>query len=515
MTNTTRTFCLTKRSGERRGRTKTTIAALIQLWAMLLVAVFLLSTDVKAQLYTGSVSGVVTDPSGAVIASALISLEDEEKGFSFKSQTDSEGRYLLRQIPPGTYRIRVEAPGFTAERRSGIKLNVNQNISIDVSLTVGITTTTVDVKAQEGLVAKEDAVVGQVVNRKFINDLPLLDRSVLDLAYLAPGVTEVDANCRGCTANNFVSNGSRGSTADVLLDGVSVTNFEQNSGVQVPVYVPSVDSVEEFKVTQSNFSAEFGFSGATLVNAVTRSGGNDFHGSVYEYLRNDKLNANNFFANANGEERQPLRKNNFGFTLGGPVKKNKTFFFFDYQGLRERTYASATAGVPTLRQRAGDFGEICTLRGASFDSAGLCTDPAGQLYDPYSGSFDPELGGPERSRFIPFNNLVTYQSPGSPKLAGTPYQPRAVPGNLIDPVAKKMIQLFPLPTRAAHSLDDLLADNFFAAGTNTGSNNQFSIKIDHRFSERNQLSAKFARRSSVSHSFNCFDCCRGGALSVP
>jgi carboxypeptidase family protein/TonB-dependent receptor-like protein len=506
---------LMNKSSERRRGMRMSIATSTRLLSMLLIGVFCFSSA-RAQLYTGSVSGLVTDPLGAVITSAEITLEDEEKGFLFKARTDSAGRYHLRQIPPGTYKIRVEAGGFGSQERKKIKLNVNQNLSLDFSMAVGTTAVNVEVSAQPELLAREDAVTGQVVNRKFINDLPLLDRSVLDLAYLAPGVTDVDNNCRGCTANNFISNGSRGATADVLLDGVTVTNYEQNSGVQAPVFVPSVDSVEEFKVAQSNFSAEFGFSGATIVNAVTRSGGNAFHGSVYEYLRNDKLNANEFFANTHGEERQPLRKNNFGFTLGGPFKRNKTFFFVDYQGLRQRTFASTTAGVPTLRQRAGDFGEICTLRGATFDSDGFCTDPAGQLYDPYSGVFDEALNGPRRSRFIPFNNLVIYQSPGSPKLAGTSFQPGPFRGNLIDPVARRLMELFPLPTRQAESLDELLNDNFFAAGTNRGSDNQFNIKIDHRFNDRNQLNAKFARRSGNSHDFNCFgniaDPCTGGPV---
>src|SRR5262249_18639213 len=158
-------------------------------------------------------------------------------------------------------------------------------------------------------------------------------------------------------ANNFVSNGSRNATADMLMDGVSTTNFEQNSGVQVPTYTPSVDAVDEFVVEQSNFSAEYGFSGATIINMVTRSGTNHFHGSAYAFLRNQKLDAKNFFNNAAGVALPPLRRNNFGATIGGPIKRDKTFFFFDYDGTRQASLSSFQGGVPSAAERQGNFGE--------------------------------------------------------------------------------------------------------------------------------------------------------------
>src|SRR5207244_1503237 len=141
------------------------------------------------------------------------------------------------------------------------------------------------------------------------------------------------------------SNGSRNATSDILLDGVSSTNFEQNSGILAPTYTPSVDAVQEFKVQQSNFSAEYGFSGATLVNVLTRSGTNQFHGSLYEFVRNDKLDANDWFANHRGVARPPMRLNDFGGTLGGPIIRNKTFFFFDYEGSRRRSLSLYFLGV--------------------------------------------------------------------------------------------------------------------------------------------------------------------------
>ena len=481
-----------------------------------LIFCFLLVPGAVAQLYTGSVSGTVTDPSGAVISGANITLVDQEKGFSYTAKTDASGRYLLRSIPPGKYRISVETPNFQSQRKDGITLDVNQNVAVDFSLKVGAASQVVDVQATGVELQTQDAVTGQVIDRKFINDLPLVGRNVLDLAYLTPGITEVDTDCQGCMANNFISNGSRNATADILLDGVSSTNFEQNSGILAPTYTPSVDAVEEFKVQQSNFSAEYGFSGATLVNVVTRSGTNQFHGTLYEFVRNEKLDANDWFNNFNGVPRAPLRHNDFGGTVGGPIWKNKTFFFFDYEGTRTRSFASATAGVPTNAEKGGDFGALCTLSGASFDSNGTCSDPAFQLWDPYSGSFDPDLGS-VRSVLIPFNNLATYASPGNPALNGTPFQVAnpGTAGNLIDPVAAKLMQMFPAPNKPIGSVTDLTND-WFASGTNRDSQNQFDIKIDHRFSESKLLSTKYAERRDNSHSFTCFpneaDPCTGGPV---
>ena len=483
--------------------------------ALGLVIGLVLAPSASAQLYTGSISGAVTDPSGAAIPSAKVTVVDSEKGFSYGATTDETGRFVLREIPPGTYAVTVEATNFQSQRKDGVKLDVSQNVVVDFSVKVGVPTEIVSVTADTVRLETEDAVTGQVIDRKFINDLPLVGRGVLDLAYLTPGITEVDTDCQGCMANNFISNGSRNATADILLDGVSSTNFEQNSGILAPTYVPSVDAVEEFKVQQSNFSAEFGFTGATLVNVVTRSGGNEFHGTVYEFLRNDKLDANDWFSNANGDKRAPLRRNDFGVTFGGPIIKKKTFFFFDYEGFRTRSFASSTAGVPTQAMRSGDFSELCTLRGATFDTSGSCSDPAGQLWDPYSVDPSSTQGNVTRTAIIPNNNLATYASPGNAAVNGTLFKNPGVAGNLIDPVASKLMSMFPLPTQAIGSVDDL-SNDWFASGTNKDSQNQFDIKIDHRFSESKLLSGKYAERRDNSHSFNCFnnaaDPCTGGPV---
>jgi len=223
---------------------------------LLLSVVFLFTSLANSQLYTGSIAGTVTDPTGAVIPSARVIATDQDKGFSFTAVADDSGRYLLRPIPPGKYKVLAEASNFTGQRKDDVTVEVNQNVSIDFSLRVGAANQVVDVEAGGVELQTQDAVTGQVIDRKFVNDLPLVGRGVLDLAYLTPGITEVDTDCQGCMANNFILNGNRNATADILLDGVSSTNFEQNSGILAPTYVPSVDAVQEFKVQQSNFSAE-------------------------------------------------------------------------------------------------------------------------------------------------------------------------------------------------------------------------------------------------------------------
>jgi len=469
---------------------------------VLFLCAFALPVALFAQAYFGTVSGDLTDSSGAVVVGASVMLSDEEKGFNYITTSDSSGRYLFRSVAPGLYSVTAEAKGFAKVTSGKFRVDVNQNATTNLILKVGAATTTVEVGAASQTIQTEDAETGQVVNRRFINDLPLIDRSVVALTSLAPGVTEMDDQCSaGCTGTNFVSNGSRGSTSDILTDGASVTNSEPNGGITAATYLPSPEAVEEFKVQQTNFSAEYGFSGASVVNMITRSGSNKFHGSVYEFFRDDSLDANDWFANRNGDPIPPLRRNNYGFTFGGPIIKNKTFFFVDYDGLRNSGLSTATAAVPTDLMRAGDFGEVCAAQGGEFDDSGLCSAAAGQIWDPYSGAFSADDGGVLRSTFIPFNNVAAYTSPGPAS---------ATPGNLIDPAAQQLMALFPEPNVEGGDI----YNNWFGSGASHGYNDQFDVKIDHRFSQSNQLSGKFAYQYNHGMSLDCFknfaDPCQGG-----
>lgn len=488
-----------------------------------------------AQLYTGSISGTVTDATGALVQGAKVMATDVAKGFTFPGATDKSGHYVLRSIPPATYYVTVEAAGFEKVRKDGIEITVNLNATVDFSLKVGAAVQTVEVNAQHVELQTEDAVTGQVIGRKAINDLPLVGRDVLQLTFLAPGivsVAEASAHDEGFTGTNFNSNGGRNGTADVVLDGASISNIEQNGGTNNVLRNPPVDSIEEFKVQQTNFSAEFGFAGGTVINAVTRSGSNAFHGSLHEFWRNQILDANDWYANATGSPIPPLRRNQFGGTFGGPIKKNKTFFFFDYDGTRLRSFTSNSGAVPSLCERGdlsgncpvaaahggnalGDFEETCTqgsdpISGAAlmFNASGQCisTNPgagetalqggaSGQLWDPYSGLSTVNTTGrfSTRQTFVPFNNLSTYTSAGLPGGAG----------NLIDPLSAKLFLLFAKPNQSSFPIFQG-GTNWSFAGVSPSSDNTFDIKIDHHFSDKNLLSVKYSQDNSSGNSPNCY-----------
>src|ERR1700678_2671633 len=492
------------------GNSKCLLRTLISTVIVLLPAVLI------GQGYFGTVSGILTDSSGAMIQGAKVTLLDEQKGYHFTTKSDSEGHYLFASIPPGLYSVTAEMPGFEKTVRTHIRLNVTENPSANLTLKIASASQTVEVNAQTVTIDTQDAVTGQVVDRRAINDLPLVDRNVFDLTYLAAGVTDVDDQCPNCGGTDFVSNGSRGASADILMDGASITNFEPNGGVTQTMYQPSAESVEEFKLQQTNFSAEYGFSGASVINMVTRSGTNTFHGEAYDFIRNTITDANNWFNDQAGIPIPPVHRNDFGGTIGGPIIKNKTFFFFDWDGTLASSMSTYQAGVPSAAMRTGDFSEVCTSQGGSFNSGGMCTDGsgnpliAGQLYDPYSGVYNSGDGGPVRSTFIPNNRVDLYNSPGSPNLPAT-LQPAPGAGNLIDPVAQKVLNLFPQPNIQGGSL----YDNWIASGATPSNNEQFDVRIDHRFNQKNLLSGKYSQEWNSNTPFNCFksfiDPCAGGA----
>jgi hypothetical protein len=462
-----------------------------------IVLLLLATLTVSAQIYTGSVTGVVDDPSGAVVPGARITLTETSRNYNYSATTDATGRYSLRSLPPGTYTLRVESAGFSPFQRTNIVVDVNGNVQANASLNikvVGESIAVVDTSAP--LLQTEDSVTGQTVNRTFINSLPLVGRNPADLAFLAPGVTQPAAFAfgTGSSMNNFVSDGSRNSTADILMDGVSVNNYEQNSGVQVPIYTPPVEAIEEFRLQQSNFSAEIGFSSATIVNLVLKSGTNSFHGEAYGFVRNKFFDANNFFANAAGQPLPSLHWDDFGGTVAGPIIKNKTFFFFDYDGIRSATPSTASVGVPSVAERAGDFSELCTRNGGTFSATGLCSADSGQIWDPFTGVYDPSSGATIRQNYIPFNNIATYQSPGNPLAVPFFGALAASPGNLIDPVGQKLMNMFPLPNVNVGTGAYNPYANFFATGANTSAMNSYDVKIDHRFTDNDLLSLRLSQQ---------------------
>ena len=482
----------------------------LHLTILLTFLALLISSGAWAQVTSGSLTVVVTDPTGAVIPAAKVTLTDTNKGYDYPATTDAVGRYVITNLPPSDYSLKVEAPGFKTLQRPGIVLDVGTRISADVTLEVGATAQSVEVVGAAPMLSTQDSVTGQEVNRALIDNLPLVDRSILDLAFLAPGVTQVPGSAYGRnTSLNFVSNGGRNDTAEILVDGITATSYEPNTGINTPLYTPSVDAVQEFKIMQNNFTAEEGFSGNTYINMVLRSGTNGLHGSVYEFLRNDKLDSNNWFSNSNNGKLPPLRRNQFGGSIGGPIKKDKTFFFFDFDGTREHYGVTHNAGVPDVAERQGDFGELCARGGGTFDSNGICSTAAsqgdGQLWDPYSGVYQAGTGRVLQTP-IPFNNLATFQSAGNANLNGTGFQLPATPGNLIDPVAFKMMQAYPMPNVGSQGPTGFgnPYNNWTGSGVGTNTGNQYDIRIDHRFTERTAFNARYSQGWGTYHNWNCF-----------
>ena len=367
----------------------------------------LLSPPVFAQ--GGAVLGAVRDTSGAVIPNASVTLTNTATGVTATTTTNNEGLYVFPYVQPGLYDVSASATGFEAVKQPGVTVHVTERVQVSFDLKVGTTKQTVEVTAVAPLLHTADAVTGQIVNRTFMNDLPLLNRSALDLAFLAPGVVQPPNSAYGATtgANNFNSNGSRDQTSDLTIDGVTVGQMEAQGLWIQPAYTPSVDDVQEYKVQQTNFSAEYGFTGSTITNLITRSGTNSWHGSAYDFLRNNDLDSQNFFNNQSNvplvHNLPHLERNVFGGTVGGPIRKDKTFFFFDYEGTRQKALASpATAGVPSAAEKTGDFGEFCGENGGTYDSTGMCSASGGQLWDPYTGVYVAGVGTPR-------SNLHSFQ----------------------------------------------------------------------------------------------------------
>jgi hypothetical protein len=461
------------------------------------------------QLYSGSVTGVVVDPSGASVPGAEVTLTDVDRDTHTTANTDEAGRYLFRSLAPGNYSLRVTATNLRPYNIPKIAVDVNATVTANAKLDLIPKEVNVAVEAQASLLSS-DATIGQTLTRQLIDDLPLVNRNPFDLAFLAPGVSQAPGATYGNAVStpgfvtNFVSDGSRNAQADLLLDGVSVANSDNNPGVQKALYVPPVEAIEEFKIQQANFSAEFGNSGGTIVNVVTRSGTNQYHGELFEFFRNNVLNANTFFANAAGLGQPHLTRNDFGVTAGGPIFKNKTFFFFDFNGIRALTGAtSSIAGVPDAAERSGNFGELCGRAGGTFNSDGVCSDPAGQIYDPYTSKPDAQNNATGRAP-IPFDNLATYISPGNPNIPFGLGNLPSTPGNLIDPVGAKLIQAFPLPNLNVGTPAYNPYHNWEATATSPYNQQSFDIKLDHHFSQKNVASVRFSHEWDDGENPNFF-----------
>lgn len=396
---------------------------------------------------TATIDGTVTDATGAAVVGATVTATDLERGVKTQTTTNGAGLYTFPRLPVSRYSVRVEAKGFQAAVKPNILLVLNQIAKVDVQLQVGNISQTVEVSSAPPILQTESTQVGTLIDSRAIVTMPLSTRNYGQLTLLSPGAVTTNASSfvggSGSSAglNTFYSgrpyiNGNREQDDNYVLDGLD-NNQSDEGGV---AYAPSPDAIQEFNLITTNASAEFGNYLGGIINVALKSGTNQFHGNAFEFFRNDKLNANLWQNNFNDLPRPLLRYNEFGGTVGGPIVKNKLFFFGDYQG--ERYDQPATSGgftVFTAAERTGDFGDLCTSIGGHFDASGACSNPKGQLYNPYSSN------NPNTRQIFPFNRI-------SPQY--------------IDPVAAKILSssLYPAPLNSNFTNNQINVSHSYTNG---------------------------------------------------
>jgi len=433
---------------------------------------------VHAQSTNASLTGRITDSSKAVVADAKIIVINTSTRIRYESFTNQTGSYYVTNLPPGTYRIEAERLGFKAVIKSDVILHVQDTLEINFEMELGSASESVTVQGGAPLLDTESSTIGTVVEQRKANELPLNGRNVFNLIELVASVvpqgsstgTPVGVNPFGW--GNYQVNGSFGNQSAEYLDGQPL-----NIGyINLPVLIPTQDSIQEFRVQTSNLGPEWGKFSGGVTNLSTKSGTNSLHGEAYEYVRNKIFNANDFFLNAVGKSRPPWVQNQFGANAGGPLNishnggRNKTFWFFSWEGFRLRTGQPFTATVPDSKERAGDFSEICK----SDFTGGICndrqTDATGksvvinQIYDPCAGSVNAEGA-----------------CPGS-TATPTPFAGNIIPAGRINPASAKLLNLWPAPNNATAS-----TNNFTTAASTGGDQNQVVWRMDHSIKNRQRL----------------------------
>jgi hypothetical protein len=407
-------------------------------WGLLPLSL-LFTSLLLAQGQRGSIGGVATDSSGAVLPGVSVTITNADTGSAFKTVTGDRGEYLVPQLLPGFYNIVAELSGFKKVEVTRAQLNIEQELSINLKLEVGTVNEVVTVEAEAALVNTESGSLGHVVQNRQIVDLPLNGRNVFDLVNLTPAAFKPPGNSLMSIA------GGRAATASAMLDGVF--NSRGGLGQEGIELQPPVDSMQEFKVQSNSMSAEFGRATGGVINATTKSGTNQFHGSVYEFLRNDILDSRGW----NVDTKAPLRRNQFGGTIGGPIRQNKTFFFYNYDGQRQHRGVVRTRRVPTDAERRGDF-SATTFEASAGVSGGVLP-----IYDPRTGA----------------------QFPGN-----------VIPASRLDPVAVKMLAYLPLPNRTPNN-PFTLAGNWQENSLSIDTHDYHTIRIDHDLSSKTKIFGRF------------------------
>jgi Carboxypeptidase regulatory-like domain/TonB dependent receptor len=414
-------------------------------WALLVVCALIVSFSSSAQETTGSIRGTVLDASGGSVSGATVSATQTETGLVRSVSTDSTGAFHILALPVGHYRVEAEAKGFRKFVQEGVKLDVNQTATLTFHLAVGAASEKVEIHEDAPLIESTTTSLGKTVQEREILDLPLNGRNFTQLGVLQPGVVPITpglATAGGSLREGqaYSVNGQRPESNNFLIDGAD--NFNGVDGGYV-MALP-VDAISEFRILTHTASAEFGHSTGSTTNIITRSGTNNYHGALWEFVRNDMFDAKSFFA----QEVEPLKRNQFGGTFGGPIKREKTFFFVYYEGLRNRQGETTVATVPSAAERGGDFGELCP---EGFTPGGLCNNPGNQIYNVFAPSPQP----------IPFNQL---------------------PG--INPISQNILAFYPLP--------NLSNNRFVATESKPQNDDQFGVRLDHYLTSKDMLNFRYS-----------------------
>jgi len=419
------------------------------------LGVLLAVSTLFAQSELATLTGTVTDPTGAVVSGADITVSNEATNLAATARTSDAGRYFVPSLRPGVYTVAASLTGFKKHTQSGVILQVNETVRLDIALTVGAVTEEVTVSAAATLLQTETSDRGAVIDQRKIIELPLNGRDYNQLALLSPGVLMATPRLQSIGFKGvFNVNGNRAFQNAFQLDGVDNTSYSNSfRGGNTQVVQPSIEALQEFKIQTNAYSAEFGRSSGALINAVIKSGTNELHGSAYEFHRNDNFDATNFFANKTRSP-EPFRlRNQFGGTLGGPIIKNKTFIFGDYEGLRDRTGTVRISSVPQLIWKRGLF-----------------TVPIANPYNPTDTGED-------------------FRRPATPDCNDGRGNCWILPSNMIDPVGQRIVNVNPDPnTGLAGQVDN----NYVNVPIEPNRTDQFDVRADHSMSSSLNLFGRYS-----------------------
>ncbi len=430
-----------------------------------------------AQKDTGSIVGVVRDSSGAVVPNAKVTVTEADQGTTFNTTTSPSGEYVASPLRIGRYNITVEKQGFKKAVVGPVIVDVQARPAVNVTLQVGQVAETVVVTSEGPQLETETSDLGQVVDSRTATTLPLNGRNFAQLAQLAMGVAPSEPGSRTDQSWGFSSNGARSLQNNFLLDGVD-NNANLGDVLNGSSYViqPSVDAIGEFKVETNSYSAEFGRGNGAIMNAVIKSGTNNFHGDLYEFFRNDKLDARNAFDFLG---RQPYQQNQFGATFGGPIIKDRTFFFVDYEGLRIRQAQPQLLLIPSPAFRAGDFSGELDLSSPVLDTTGAPVLDCGG-HPTYQG----EIFDARQTQNSGLNASGLCGIPVATTAGGVPTN--IIPANAISASAAKIAALYPKPNT------NFNGNNYLVDPKKSTDQNNFDVRVDHRFDDKDNFFTRFS-----------------------